>query len=349
MRKLMVKIISCLILFLFIFGVKSVDAQYANTKIKSKHEMYTDSLKQVEYNYIFPILGQGAYRKGFDIPYPVGLMGNYMWMKQNLIFDNMQLGLKTDNVDIPLTPVDFIEFGENLNTSYAYNVRPDIWILPFLNVYGIFGGGQSKTEVNLTAPFPLYSKVEQGLSTAGFGVMAAGGIGPVWFSVDANWTWSKPQLLDKPVRVNVLGIRAGHTFVFKNKPDRNFALWVGAMSMQMNTETSGEIKLIDALPPEAWERKEEIVLNYYDWYENEATPPQKVVADRVLTPIVERIDAADGESIIRYGMDKQVQDRWNGTVGGQFQLNKRWMFRSEAGLIGNRKSFLISVNYRFLL
>lgn len=345
----MVKIISCLILFLFIFGVKSVDAQYANTKIKSKHEMYTDSLKQVEYNYIFPILGQGAYRKGFDIPYPVGLMGNYMWMKQNLIFDNMQLGLKTDNVDIPLTPVDFIEFGENLNTSYAYNVRPDIWILPFLNVYGIFGGGQSKTEVNLTAPFPLYSKVEQGLSTAGFGVMAAGGIGPVWFSVDANWTWSKPQLLDKPVRVNVLGIRAGHTFVFKNKPDRNFALWVGAMSMQMNTETSGEIKLIDALPPEAWERKEEIVLNYYDWYENEATPPQKVVADRVLTPIVERIDAADGESIIRYGMDKQVQDRWNGTVGGQFQLNKRWMFRSEAGLIGNRKSFLISVNYRFLL
>ena len=349
MRKLMVKIISCLILFLFIFGVKSVDAQYANTKIKSKHEMYTDSLKQVEYNYIFPILGQGAYRKGFDIPYPVGLMGNYMWMKQNLIFDNMQLGLKTDNVDIPLTPVDFIEFGENLNTSYAYNVRPDIWILPFLNVYGIFGGGQSKTEVNLTAPFPLYSKVEQGLSTAGFGVMAAGGIGPVWFSVDANWTWSKPQLLDKPVRVNVLGIRAGHTFVFKNKPDRNCALWVGAMSMQMNTETSGEIKLIDALPPEAWERKEEIVLNYYDWYENEATPPQKVVADRVLTPIVERIDAADGESIIRYGMDKQVQDRWNGTVGGQFQLNKRWMFRSEAGLIGNRKSFLISVNYRFLL
>ena len=35
----------------------------------TKHEAYKDSLKQVEYNHIFPILGKGAYKKGFDIPY----------------------------------------------------------------------------------------------------------------------------------------------------------------------------------------------------------------------------------------------------------------------------------------
>lgn len=341
-------LILCIALFSLLCNFKST-AQYVNTKIKTKHEAYIDSLKQVDYDYIFPILGQGAYRKGFDIPYPAGLMANYMWLKQNLIFDNMQLGIKTDELDIPLTDVEFIEFGENTNTSYAYNVRPDIWILPFLNVYGIFGGGQSRTEVNLTAPIPFYSNVEQGLRTAGVGIMGAGGIGPVWFSIDANFTWSKPDLLDEPVQVNVLGLRLGHTFVFKHKPERNIAIWAGAMSMQMNTATSGEIKLIDALPPEAWENKDEIVDNYYNWYENEATPPQKIVADKILTPIVERIDAADGSTIIRYGMDKQVQERWNGTIGGQFQFNKRWMLRSEAGLIGNRKSFLVSINYRFLL
>ena len=337
------------LLLLCFVGTEIANAQYASTKIKSKHEVYTDSLKQVEYNYTFPILGQGAYKKGFDIPYPVGLMANYMWMEQNLVFDNMQLGLKTDNLDIPLTPVEFIEFGENSNTSYAYNVRPDLWVLPFLNVYGIFGGGQSHTEVNLTAPVSLLSIVDQGLRTAGVGIMGAGGIGPIWFSVDANWTWSKPELLDKAVQVNVLGIRFGHTFKFKNKPEANIALWAGAMRMEMSSDTKGEIKLIDALPPETWERKDEIVTNYYDWYDNVATIPQKKVADQILTPIVERIDQADGNSIIRYGMDKQVKEKWNGTVGGQYQLNKRWMFRSEAGLIGNRKSFLISVNYRFLL
>jgi hypothetical protein len=342
------RIFFSVILFLFI-SIPFASAQYVNTKVKTINEAYTDSLKQIEYNYTFPILGQGAYKKGFDIPYPAGLMANFMYLKQNLIFDNMQLGVKTDNLDIPLTDVEFIEFGENTNTSYAYNVRPDLWVLPFLNVYGIFGGGQSRTEVNLTAPIPLYSNVEQDIRTAGVGIMGAGGIGPVWFSVDANWTWSKPELLDKPVQVNVLGIRLGHTFKFVNKPERNIAIWGGAMSMKMSSDTKGEIKLIDALPPEAWENKDKIVDNYYDWYNNEATPVQKITADKVLTPIVERIDAADGSTIIRYGMDKQVQERWNGTIGGQFQFNKRWMLRSEAGFIGNRKSFLFSINYRFLL
>lgn len=344
-----IKKTSFYVLLLFLISFTALRGQYANTKVKSINEAYTDSLKQVEYKYTFPFLGQGAYNKGFDIPYPAGIMGNYMWLKQNIIIDNLQLGIKTDELDIPLTDVDFIKFGDNENTSYSLNVRPDLWVLPFLNVYGIFGYGESNTQVNVVAPIELLSSVDQSLNTAGFGVMAAGGVGPVWFSVDANWTWSKPALLDTPVLVKVVGIRMGHTFVFKNKPDRNIAIWGGAMSMKMSSETSGEIKLIDALPPEAWERKDEIVDNYYDWYNNEATPPQKIVADKVLTPIVEKIDAADGESIIRYGMDKQVEQQWNGTIGAQFQLNKRWMLRSEVGFIGNRKSILASLNYRFLL
>lgn len=76
-------------------------------KIKSKHQVYTDSLKNVKYNYTFPILGQGAYSKGFDMPYPAGFMGDFMWMDQGILIDNMQLGLKTDDKDTPLTKVDF--------------------------------------------------------------------------------------------------------------------------------------------------------------------------------------------------------------------------------------------------
>ena len=341
--------IAFLVIFSFALFSIETNAQYTSKKIKSKHQVYTDSLKQVEYNYTFPILGQGAYSKGFDIPYPAGIMGNYMWIKQGILIDNLQLGLKTDNQDIPLTPVDFIDFGKNTNTSYSVNVRPDLWVLPFLNVYGIFGYGESHTEVNLVAPVELKSIVDQSIRTAGVGIMGAGGIGPVWFSVDANWTWNKPELLDKAVRVNVLGIRIGHTFTFKNKPQSNIALWAGTMSVKMNSDTKGEVKMIDALPPETWERRDEIVDNYWDWYNNEAGPGQKVIADQVLTPIVDRLEAADGDAIIRYGMDKQVKERWNGIIGMQYQLNKRWMIRSEGGIIGDRKSFLLSLNYRFLL
>ena len=45
------------------FTVPTVLGQYSSTMIKTKHQAYTDSLKQVEYNYIFPIFGQESLRK----------------------------------------------------------------------------------------------------------------------------------------------------------------------------------------------------------------------------------------------------------------------------------------------
>jgi hypothetical protein len=330
-----------------------------STKVKDKYNHYIDSLKKHEYKYIFPIGGQLSYRKGFDIPYPAGIMTNGFWMEQNLSLGDFQLGLLTPNLDIPLTPVDFIQFGDVKNTTYSFNVRPDLWVFPFLNIYGIFGYGQSITEVNvkipLEEPLEFNSVVDQGVATYGFGVLAAAGLGPIWFSGDFNWTWNKPELLDKPVMANVMGFRMGHTFIFSNsRPDRNIAVWIGAMGMNMTAFTAGDVKLIDALPPDVWDRRDEIVDNYYQWY-NDLDPNKpgdqikKEVADKVLTPIVERLEASDGSSVIRYGMDKQPLEKWNMLLGFQFQLNKRWMFRGEAGIIGNRKSALLSINYRFLI
>ncbi len=332
-----------------------LSAQYASTKVRSKYELYTDSLKQVKYDKIFPIFGQGAYKKGFDIPYPAGLMANFIWMKQNIDLENMQLGFKGNGiggnpVDVPLTSVDFIKFSDNENTTYGYNFRPDLWIFPFLNVYGIFGFGNSTTEVNLIEPLKLQSVVEQDITTTGFGIMGAGGIGPFWTSVDANWTWNKPELLDEPVRVNVLGIRLGKTFTFNDRPDRNIAVWVGGMRTEMNTSTSGQITLNQAIP--GFDQKtDEIYANYHEWRDenyDDLNLQQKLVVNNVLDPMAEAIKDRDGSAVIRYAMDKQVAQLWNGLIGAQFQLNKRWMLRSEGGVLGNRKSFLMSINYRFL-
>lgn len=342
------KKISILLIFTFAIGL-NVSAQYASRKLSKKQIAYTDSIKKVDYDYIFPILGQGAYKKGFDIPYPVGAMANYIWLKQGIVIDNFQLGMKNDNVDLPLTPIDFIEFGDNTNTSYSVNFRPDIWILPFLNVYGLFGYGASTTEINLVKPIDLYSSVTQNMSTVGVGVMGAFGLGPVWFSFDGNWTWTKPELLEDPVLARVFGVRMGKTFSFAHKPQRNIAVWVGGMRLNMASYTVGDILLSDAIPPETWNRIDEIVDNYNIWY-GELGPVMKDKVDNSPIPeIVERLDSKDGSSTIRYAMDKAPLQAWNGVIGAQYQFNKRWMLRSEAGLIGDRKSFLASLNYRFLL
>jgi hypothetical protein len=331
---------------LFLF-VTEGSAQYASRKLSKKQQTYIDSLKQVEYNYIFPIWGQGAYKRGFDLPYPAGLMANYMWMKQGIVLENMQLGLKTDNKDVPLTPVDFIGFGTNTNTSYVVNFRPDLWIFPFLNVYGLFGYGSSTTEVNLVEPVEMKSVVKQNMSTAGLGVMGAFGLGPLWASVDANWTWTKPELLEDPVKTRVLGLRLGRTFTFRNKPERNIAIWAGGMRVRMSSNTLGAITMADAIPQETWDRVDEIVVNYNIWYDG-LDPVQKAIVDNTAFPdFIEALDQGDGDAVVSYSMDKRPEQEWNLLVGAQFQINKRFMIRSEGGIIGDRKSFLASFNYRF--
>jgi hypothetical protein len=171
----------------------------------------------------------------------------------------------------------------------------------------------------------------------------------VWVSIDGNLTWNKPELLDKPVRVGVFGVRVGHTFSFNQHPERNIALWAGGMRVRMASNTVGQIALIDALPPETWDRRDQIVDDYRTWYNG--LPP--VIQGRVdatpLPDIIDKLEEADGDAIVRYGVDKQVLEEWNGIFGAQFQWNKRWMLRTEWGLIGDRKSALASLNYRFLL
>ena len=117
----------------------------------------------------------------------------------------------------------------------------------------------------------------------------------------------------------------------------------------MESNTVGQIALIDALPPEVWDKRDEVVQEYNDWYNGLPPRVQGKVDESPLPEIIDRIEQADGSTIIRYGMDKQVKEMWNGVFGAQFQLNKRWMFRTEWGVIGDRKSALASINYRFLL
>jgi hypothetical protein len=330
----------CLIAFVF-----SVNAQYASRELSKKQQAYIDSLKQVEYNYMLPVWGQQAYKKGFDIPYPVGAMGNFIWMDQGIVIENFELGIQNDNTNIPLTPLDdLIGFGRNTNVSYAVNFRPDVWVFPFLNVYGLFGYGSSTTEVVLTKPVELVSSVTQSIQTNGFGVMSGFGLGKFWASVDANWTWTKPELLEDAVLAKVLGLRLGRTLQFASHPERNVAFWIGGMRARMSSETVGAVLMKDAIPQETWDRVDEIEAQW-----NEFLEEYPIFEGGAFDEFIKALTANDGETLISYAMDKRPEQEWNVVFGGQFQLNKRWQFRTEAGLIGDRKSFLASVNYRFLL
>ena len=307
---------------------------------------------KAKYPYTFPILGAKAYEKGFDIPLPVGGMLNFFTASQDVVIPDLEIGFSDGLLpEIPLTDIrDFVEFSEISAVATSINVRPDLWVLPFLNVYGIFGKSWATTTVELSFPITMRAVAELEGTSTGFGITGAGGLGRYFFVLDGNWVWTNMSNFEKPVGSRVFSFRLGRAFAFRKKPQSNIALWAGGMRVNMGGVTEGSITLNEVLPEETWIRRDEIVQNYRVWYDNLKPLQQPLlykVATEVFNPIVDQIEQADGSGTIKYKLTKEPEQRWNMIVGGQYQLNKHHQFRAEGGIVGNRKSLLLSYNYRF--
>ncbi len=86
MKKLLTLFLSCFILF--------TSAQQASIKVTNpRYEEYKDSLKTMDYDYVFPIWGDRVYKKGFDIPYPAGIMLTTFAVSQKMVIDEISLGV----------------------------------------------------------------------------------------------------------------------------------------------------------------------------------------------------------------------------------------------------------------
>lgn len=329
--------------------------KYYNAKnqhyYSKKHQAYYDSLMKMNYDRVFPILGDKVYKKGFDIPFPIGVMINNFWGNQDMALSNLKIGVRTP--DTTLGPADMSEvivFSKVNAKVYNINTRVDVWVLPFLNVYGLLAYlPYASTEVNLAEPVELSSKPEQSGWTWGLGLMGAGGLGPVWIQADYNFTWSDMQLLTNKVFTQILGFRVGHVIKSKVDPQKNVSIWVGAMGIFLNNETKGEVSLSEALPDVPQEKIDEIKQSYSSWYEK-LSPTGKKVADEIVQRLQDRLDGRPkGETYILYEMDKAPKSKWAGVIGAQYQFNKRWQLRAESNCIGkDRFSVLLSINYRFL-
>ena len=101
-------------------------------------------LEHTPYKYMLPILGEKAAKAGFNLPYSAGVGVNYLWQRSDLVIDNLNVGFNNN----PMQNVDgLIRFNKAVATAQAFTIRPDIWLFPFLNIYGIFGKSSASTDV----------------------------------------------------------------------------------------------------------------------------------------------------------------------------------------------------------
>src|ERR1700744_3513001 len=52
--------------------------------ISGRHQHYYDSLVEMDYHRVFPLYGDRVYKKGFDIPFPFGIMVNNFYGRQDV-------------------------------------------------------------------------------------------------------------------------------------------------------------------------------------------------------------------------------------------------------------------------
>lgn len=328
------------IIFIVLFVLPAICFGQYNQYIQA------DTVKE-KYPYTFPIFGNFLHDIGIDLPYPMGVMVNSFYGIQKIVITDIAVGFEDGlGPGLPLTDITrLIEFEDVKATAYNINFRPDIWVLPFLNVYGIVGKSWTKSDVKITYPVSFNAVAELEGMSFGVGMTFAGGFGHYFTVLDWNNTWSYMSNFDEPVRARVLSPRIGRTFKLK-KEESNYGIWVGAMRVRLGGVTSGYVRLGDVLPSETWERRDEIVSDYYEWY-NSIDENKQNVADEILTPMVEGLANSNGDATVRYSLGKESKAEWNMLVGGQYQFNKHWQIRTEFGFLGERSSWLLSANYRF--
>lgn len=267
-------------------------------------------------SFTLPIWKEKAEALGYTLPKPIGFSISYISMEQGINVDSIKLqGLNIPGLSL--------EANAGTQKTDVITFRTDVWLLPFLNVYAMFGmlEGYSKTDVDaslsvhipLPKPLPSIDKTYNATIkdftldldgyTKGVGIVLAGGHGN-WFGlVDASFSQSTLTVIDGEIDALVISPRVGYDFTPHGVPAR---VWVGAMYQEVEQSLSGKMS--------------------------------DIVSMDKLGKIIPK-DAG-------FHVEQHLTTPWNPLLGVQYQVNNDWNVLGEAGF-GDRQSLFISLERRF--
>lgn len=372
----MSKKILILLCVMFLAGNAFSQGIIPNVLVFKSDSLIIDSLKTAEYPYVFPFWGESVQQKGIQLPFSAGLGVNYIWQESDIVIDNLRVGFN----NMPMVELgEVIRFNSAVAKLNGVNLRPDVWVLPFLNVYGILGYGQSSTGIEAAISLPdsnnnwhdittLSTTAEFDVTTLGFGLTPTIGIGGGWLALDMNFAWSDIAALSKPAYSFVFGPRAGKTFKIYGT-DMELAVWVGAFRLHIAGGTNGSLNLAELFSIDELEAKveqgmiivEDAQYQVDTWWDgltlSEKANPINIARYNTKTRVIAKagsiLSTLDGAlsnaetATVQYSIDKRPQDMWNFLVGTQFQFNRHWMIRAEYGFLGSRQQFIGGLQYRF--
>ncbi|MGL4269324.1 MAG: hypothetical protein ACRCR6_05995 [Plesiomonas sp.] len=280
---------------------------------------------------MFPIWGDEAKAAGYEIPEPFGLNISHMQVKQGIQVDSIAFSGLSPRIAIsPRLSAENIKLmptvRETKQRSDTSTLRADMWVFPFLNVYGLVGKTEGRTDslldmqialdvklnkLSIPVQIPLeniHFPLEFHGDTFGLGFVLAGGYGN-WFALtDVSYTQTKMDILDGKIDALVASPRVGYQFSVWDRPLR---VWAGGMYQSIDQSFSGNIADL-SLPANL---KQMLLL-------------------------------VDPNKSGKFHVEQHLESPWNTLLGAQYQITPTLLLLTEWGL-GQRTSAFFTLDMRF--
>ena len=204
-----------------------------------------------------PIWGAEAEAKGYGVPLPFGIGATFYDAKQPVTVKDLKLGAGGSAPE----SATFVKINQPI-TSWQQNVstRFDVWLFPFVNVYGIAGYTRGNTRGRVTVTGPVFGLLNEELPllaefhgpTVGGGLtLAIGHKMTEWHDLtgflvaDANHTVTflsfknETLVAETKPHATVAAIRGGvrgevTKFIYAG-------MWVGGMYQSIQEEVAGSV------------------------------------------------------------------------------------------------------------
>jgi len=195
--------------------------------------IYVFSAPKVLADSLFPLWGDELREQGIELPKPYGISIGYMSQKDVTSSGNLR-SVKVDGSEQPLSTVDL---GDSSSDTDITNLRFDVWLLPFLNVYAIGAKleGSAVTEMIVDMPLRMPDQhfvIEEAYEgdVFGLGMTFVYGYKNYIASLDVNYTETDLDLVASKIDTLLITPRIGYASRVMDMP---YSIMLGASYMDL--------------------------------------------------------------------------------------------------------------------
>lgn len=201
--------------------------------------VFSQQAKEQSKKRVLPLARGWFEKQNIDLPLPYGASAFFTYMSRNVDISNVEVAFQ----DQPKQSInDFSNFNLN-NKSAVAAVKVDAWLLPFVNIYGLFGVVTTDATLDATITIeriifpgpdiilPISSSSNIQGNYFGMGSTMVAGHGS-WFVLgDVNYGFSKLDEFDGKIDFWMFSTRTG----FQTKMNKNqLRTWIGGMYLSSN-------------------------------------------------------------------------------------------------------------------